>query len=220
MDVLDTESSVVTMNEKIVEVAKKLFAERGYQAVSTREIAEYLGINISTFHYHTGGKGNLYKSVIESVYKRELEVIHEPIFAFDDCDFGDRVKVRDALFKALDGFFDQMLTDPHRPHLYVRRWLEWPDEFMDQEVKNTLETFLPFKEFLDKAQSAGTIRNVNPSIFIRSFLWMVYGYFITGIIDWKSWVSEPFKKKNMSAFKDYIRDYVDSMLFREEKIQL
>lgn len=201
------------MNDRIVEVAKTLFAEKGYQSVSTREIADFLGINISTFHYHTGGKSSLYKSVIESVYQRELEVFHKPISEFSDADFRNRDRVRAALYEALMGFFDQMAEDPDRSKLYVRRWLEWPDEFMEQEVKNTIETFLPFFKFLEKAKKSGSIRAVNTSIFLRSFLWNIYGYYITGIIDWKKWVSDPINNKNRKEFKKFLEQFIDSMLF-------
>jgi AcrR family transcriptional regulator len=204
--------SDLPMNEKIIEIATKLFAEKGYQTVSTREIADYLGINISTFHYHTGGKSNLYKSVIESLYQRELQVLNQPILDFEESNFSDKKKVQDTLLRALEGFLDLMLKDPHRAQLYVRRWLEWPDEFMPQEVKVTLKTFQPLKEFLEKAKSKKSIRDTDSSIFIRSFLWMTYGYTITGVIDWKNWVSDPFKKKNLNSFKDYMREYTVQML--------
>ncbi|MCG9873360.1 MAG: TetR/AcrR family transcriptional regulator [Leptospiraceae bacterium] len=210
---LSKEQSDATMNERIIEIATKLFADKGYQAVSTREIADSLGINISTFHYHTGGKSNLYKSVIESLYQGELHVLNRPVLDFKQEDFQDKEKVSKTLLIALEGFLDLMLKDPHRSHLYVRRWLEWPDELMQQEVKVTLKTFQPLKDFLEKSKLEGSIRNVDTSIFIRSFLWMTYGYFITGIIDWKNWVSDPFKKKNMNAFKEYMRDYTQRMLF-------
>jgi AcrR family transcriptional regulator len=111
-----------------------------------------LGINISTFHYHTGGKSNLYKSVIESLYQGELHVLNRPVLDFKQEDFQDKEKVSRTLLIALEGFLDLMLKDPHRSHLYVRRWLEWPDELMQQEVKVTLKTFQPLKDFLEKSK--------------------------------------------------------------------
>lgn len=201
------------MNDKIIDVGKKLFAEKGYHGVSTREIAQSLGINISTFHYHTGGKSNLYKSVIESVYLRELKLFHKPILEFSEEDFSNSAKVQEVIYEALLGFFEQMSEDRDRSFLYVRRWLEWPDEFMDQEVKNTLETFKPFYEFLEKAKEAGTIQPIDPSIFLRAYLWMVYCYHITGIIDWKKWVSNPKNKKVKERFKKFLVDFIHRMLF-------
>jgi AcrR family transcriptional regulator len=202
------------MNERIISVAKKLFAQKGYQSVTTREIAEKLGINISTFHYHTGGKSNLYQAVLESLYSDELSAISLPVEQFPAADYKNKQKVQEALTRSLDGFLDIMLQDPDRAHLYVRRWLEWPDEFMEVEVKLTLKTFRPLKKFLEHSMKAGSIRKVSISVFLRSFLWMQYGYFITGIIDWKTWVSDPFKKKNLDTFREYLREYLDSMLFR------
>ena len=44
----------------ILEAACKLFAEYGYESVSTRMIAEAAGINLGSIHYHYDGKESLY----------------------------------------------------------------------------------------------------------------------------------------------------------------
>ena len=46
--------------DAIVNAAGKLFAEHGFEAVSTRMIAKEAGINLRSIHYHFGSKENLY----------------------------------------------------------------------------------------------------------------------------------------------------------------
>lgn len=49
---------------KLIEVATRLFAEKGLDGVSTRDIAKESGLNISLISYYFGGKEGLYKAVI------------------------------------------------------------------------------------------------------------------------------------------------------------
>ena len=53
--------------ERLLQAAGKLFAERGYAGVSTREVARSAQVNLSAINYHFGGKRSLYRSVIESL---------------------------------------------------------------------------------------------------------------------------------------------------------
>jgi AcrR family transcriptional regulator len=46
--------------QRILESAVRLFAERGYQATSVREITADAGCNVAAVNYHFGGKENLY----------------------------------------------------------------------------------------------------------------------------------------------------------------
>ncbi|MEM7646778.1 MAG: TetR family transcriptional regulator [Pseudomonadota bacterium] len=54
--------------EKIIDVARELFAQFGYNGTSIRQIADQSGVNIAAVNYHFGGKGGLYWSVIDSAY--------------------------------------------------------------------------------------------------------------------------------------------------------
>jgi len=49
----------------LIEAAGELFAEYGYAAVTTREIAKSACENIGSIHYHFGGKDGLLAAVIE-----------------------------------------------------------------------------------------------------------------------------------------------------------
>jgi TetR/AcrR family transcriptional regulator len=53
---------------KLLEAATLLFAQRGFSAVSTRELAEAAGVNIAAISYHFRGKEGLYHSVLEEQF--------------------------------------------------------------------------------------------------------------------------------------------------------
>ena len=50
--------------DKIKKTAQNLFAQRGYDGVSVREIASQAGVNISAVSYHFGGKEQLLRDVM------------------------------------------------------------------------------------------------------------------------------------------------------------
>lgn len=52
---------------RLLEVALKLFAVKGLDGVSTREIAQKAQINISAITYYFGGKAELYSAVLEYI---------------------------------------------------------------------------------------------------------------------------------------------------------
>ena len=51
---------------RILDAATRLFAEKGFEGASTREMAEVAGVNQAMIHYYFGNKQNLYKRVIIS----------------------------------------------------------------------------------------------------------------------------------------------------------
>lgn len=50
--------------KKLLDVATRLFAEKGFDGTSTRDIAKAADLNISLISYYFGGKEGLYKAVI------------------------------------------------------------------------------------------------------------------------------------------------------------
>jgi len=58
-----------SMKARILAVARRLFGEYGFHGTTTRMIAQEVGIDISTLHYHWGGKKDLYESVVIDINK-------------------------------------------------------------------------------------------------------------------------------------------------------
>ena len=56
--------------EEIVAAADRIFGEIGYDAASTREIAESSGVNKALIHYHFKNKEGLLTSVLDRYYER------------------------------------------------------------------------------------------------------------------------------------------------------
>ena len=55
-----------TTKEKIISHAHKLFAEKGFNGVSIREISQAADVNVAAINYHFNNKENLYKHTLNS----------------------------------------------------------------------------------------------------------------------------------------------------------
>ncbi|MCG8512284.1 MAG: CerR family C-terminal domain-containing protein [Rhodospirillales bacterium] len=66
--------------ERLLEAGLRLFAAKGFDSVSTRELTRAADVNIAAIGYHFGGKQELYHAVIEQQVK-ETEPLVAPIAA-------------------------------------------------------------------------------------------------------------------------------------------
>ncbi|MDC7784319.1 TetR/AcrR family transcriptional regulator [Rhodoplanes sp. TEM] len=82
--------------ERLLDAAERLFAERGYANVSTRDIAEAARSNAAAAHYHFGSK----EALLEAVFKRRLDGVNaerERLLAECVAAAGGRPDIADVL---------------------------------------------------------------------------------------------------------------------------
>ena len=63
--------------ERILAAAEKLFAEKGYNGVSVREITQEAGCNLAAVNYHFGNKKNLYFDIFRYLIVPQITEIRE-----------------------------------------------------------------------------------------------------------------------------------------------
>jgi AcrR family transcriptional regulator len=66
--------------EKLLEVAGRVFADRGYQVATIREICVRAGANVAAINYHFGDKLGLYTEVLhQSVQAAQIEAVRNAL---------------------------------------------------------------------------------------------------------------------------------------------
>jgi len=199
--------------EAILAAATPLFAEHGYDAVTTRQLAAAVGLNIATVHHHVGTKPELYARVIERLYRQEIAVVEAFLRDTEAASPRDSADFRDLIFALLDRLLDLMLSEPDRARLYVRRWLAPEDAanaIADAHARYFQETLARVMERAPVA--AAEMGKVDLPFLLRSFDWLVLGYFTTGVNADEAWRGDPFEPANVTRFKLHLRRYLCRML--------
>ena len=78
------------MYDKILDVAEELFMTKGYQATSTRQITEILGVTQPTIYYHFKNKEEIYFEVMRRLSKESKKQLDE-LAMLDDLSLDDKM---------------------------------------------------------------------------------------------------------------------------------
>ena len=198
-----------TARRRILTAAARLFAERGYVATTTRAIAAEVDANIATVHYHVGNKFELFRAVLEDLYVEEMEVLNQQLQPLSGRRIRDLGELSTVFTGLADAMIDLMIARPERPRLYLRRWLDPDDAIRPLEVRVSLEVQEPLRRLLEQAKADGLVAAALPvETFLRSFTWLIFGYFVTGPIDWRSWFSDPLDPAHLAELRRLVHGFV------------
>jgi TetR/AcrR family transcriptional regulator len=105
----------VSTATRILDTAEQLFAERGYAAVSVREIAGRVGLNQASLYNHFPSKQALYEAVLERGLKPIGEILARG---------GAQPLTPESGDELLEMLVDQLWRTPHLPKLIEREMLD------------------------------------------------------------------------------------------------
>lgn len=176
----------ITTEQKILEIAEKLFKEKGFAMTSTVEIARMAGCNQSLVHYYYRSKEKLFEKVFEKIAHLFLSVFLQ--IDEQNLPFEERLSLKiESHFDVLAAnprlpffFFNEILTNPGRLNKIKEKISDVPQVII-QRMQNDME-----REF-----AKGTIREMNAIdlvmtvISLNVMLFMAKPLFqmITGIPD-------------------------------------
>jgi AcrR family transcriptional regulator len=114
--------------EQLLEIARALFAERGFEGASIEEIASRAGVSKPIVYEHFGGKEGLYAVVVDREVRRLLEMMRASLTAgrprelleqatfalldyIESSSDGFRILVRDSPLGSDSGSFGSIIGD-------------------------------------------------------------------------------------------------------------
>lgn len=126
----------MTTKEKIMDVALHMFSERGYEAVSIRDICGEVGIKESTLYYHFKNKMDILDSLIAK-FKEHIEGLLIHIDEMPQMPSGTTKKKNAESKDILDSYMmDSYLFDPFC-NLMIR--LMMIEQFHNEEMRALYE---------------------------------------------------------------------------------
>ncbi|MGB7819157.1 MAG: TetR/AcrR family transcriptional regulator [Ornithinibacter sp.] len=209
-----TDPATATSRERILQAATELFAERGYDATSTRTIAEAVGLNIATVAYHVGGKNELYLEVMRQAHQSQGEAMAAPLAELRAAG-GSPTQVRAALGAFVDAYLSFCIANPHVPALWMRRWLAEGTDVaqLEEDYAGPLvrEVSTVVRGLLDRAGLAAAL---DVDMLVFTIVWTCHSFVRAGIIDHSGRRLEPHELAMLDRFRRHLHDVVDRLVDR------
>lgn len=146
-------------------VAKRLFAQHGFDGTSVKMIAEAAKVNVSLVSYHFSGKEGLFRACVEGLGRERLEVAQRVLKTPTNA---DEFKVR------LGIFIDEMLlfmNSESEVITLIHRRIESGEEKSLKLFRDTfLRVFDTLVGFFDEARRAGILREDTNTIIVAQTL--------------------------------------------------
>ena len=140
--------------ERILDTAEILFAQKGYQAVSVRQITSAAECNLAAVNYHFGNKENLYLEVFRSRWVPRAQCLQEGFrkYLASQESLSESAVVR-ALAKA---FVDGPLSDDERLRhsQLMTREMTQPTKAFEHVAEQVIQPF--FREVLERLSSVSS----------------------------------------------------------------
>lgn len=153
--------SANTTRKRLLEVATRLFCERGFDGVSTRDIASATGTTLPSIPHHFGSKNGLYEAVLEDIARQMDERLCSASRAASEV-IARKSATRQHRVEALQDLLSSQ----------TKAILQSPTDWcaaIDQEERLPSGAFTPIAQVLEKqllrpiSQLVAAIRGISPS---------------------------------------------------------
>ncbi|MDR6368959.1 AcrR family transcriptional regulator [Chryseobacterium bernardetii] len=152
-------TNMISKEENILFAAEKLFAEKGFEGTSTREIAKDANVNISMISYYFGSKEKLYEKLVE--YRmNEGQFFSKDLLGRTDINEWQKIE------RVIDQFSYKIRTQKCFYRIMQREQLHTKNPQIVEFLKQTKMGFLSmYSQILESGLKNG-IFTKNPPIYL------------------------------------------------------
>jgi AcrR family transcriptional regulator len=154
----------IDKKEHIMEVAVTLFAEKGYEGTSIRDLAHAADVNIAMINYYFGSKEKLFVALLETKARFMREKI-------DSVQNDLSLSEIDKIHQIIDGYVNRFLSQPAFHRVLQQELLVTNRELLHQNVielftKNTQDVV----SIIEKGIRKKIFKKVDPQLLFASII--------------------------------------------------
>lgn len=191
----------VDVKKKILDVATRCFAARGFDGTSLQEIAEGVGIRKPSLLYHYPSKDILRRSVLEKILSHWNDVMPRLLLAATSS------------HSQFDGVLSEMVTffttDSDRARILLREILDRPQEIRKLIEKHVRPWVKATADFIRKGQAKDKLwPDVDPEAYVS----LVINLIISNVATYEALGTTDFERCTLESLR-----VAKSSLFRPEE---
>jgi AcrR family transcriptional regulator len=149
---------------QILGAAENLFAEKGFEGTSVRDIAHMAGVNLAMISYYFGSKEKLFEALVEHRSGYTVGVL-------EDLAKDEHLEPMQKMFKLIDFYVDRILTN-HRFHNIISR------QFSTLQSTDLKEALMRMKQknieqihkIMDDGEKKGVFRKVDMELTLGTII--------------------------------------------------
>ena len=158
--------------EEILDVATRLFAERGYEGTSMNDVAERVGMRKASLFYHFATKDALYEAVLDRLVA-SLQAALEAVYVSSGT-FEDRL---DAVNETL---VTVLASHPYAARLLLREAMDWGPVIRGKLLDRILLVLEAGSAWLRAGQEQGAFVEGDPKQLVLSSMGLHFLPFALG----------------------------------------
>jgi AcrR family transcriptional regulator len=144
--------------EKILQAAREVFQQKGYDGARMRDIADTANINKGLLHYYFRTKDALFEKIFGIAFQMMVGQVNE-IFSAD-------VSLFDKIRTFTDRFIDLIARNEYLPKFVINEINRNPDQFIEHmQIRKKKPVIHIFIEQFEKEIAAGNIKAVDARQF-------------------------------------------------------
>jgi AcrR family transcriptional regulator len=157
--------------QKIKEAARKLFTEKGFDAVKTRDIAAEAGINLALLNYYFRSKEKLFDIVMIENFE---QFIQQLIPVFGD----ERLTIEERFVQITARYIDMLKTNPDLPFFIMNQMKSDSSKLLHvrEKMATVREAFI---QNLGKNMKGGKATPTDIAHFMMNYMGLVIFPFIS-----------------------------------------
>ena len=189
----------VKAREKILEAADTLFGESGFDAVSTREIAEIAGVNKALIHYHFKSKQGLLAALLDAYYERANRTLMAAL--------AEPGSPQDRMRRVMDAYFDFLARNRNFSRIVQREGAGGPHkELIGNKLEELFEVGVAAVQSAYPAARSGDMAAHH---LLVSFFGMIANYFTYSDLLGELMGRNPLSRTRLAARKRHLHRMLD-----------
>ncbi len=154
---------------RILEIAEQLFATKGFDGVTVRDIAEQAHVNVAMINYYFRNKDDLYRGIVESYFEGLSSELDKVLRQETDP------RLRIKLF--INCYIDFLFSKPKSPQLMLRAQFQ-NDTHIDRFVSDYFaKNLIRVESTIQEGIKEGYFIPVDPKLTVISLLGMILWFF-------------------------------------------
>ena len=159
-----------TARTKILDAADELFGAVGFDAATTRQIAEQCSVNKALIHYHFKGKDDLFNAVLDRYYASLARVVQDGLQTTGS--------LRDRLRAVIDTYVDFLSANENFSRMVQRE--ASGGRHVDRILSHMIPMFEGAASLLQETYPSTKSGSLSAPQLMISFYGMIVSYFTYG----------------------------------------